>query len=147
MFSDYSKCTGGDFVPLEKVNGFRSVFKRLTCGESPILFNFSRNSLLFSHKIPAHRLVGGKSEVLFELDQMALPKSLIQHISDSNSNVNEKMLCGGKLQSEDKHLEHSIATYDFAAGQVWAIYCGKDMMPRQYAVVNRVASNRQGKFV
>ncbi|KAK7350738.1 hypothetical protein VNO77_09649 [Canavalia gladiata] len=124
-----------------------SVFKRLRCGSSPALFHLSPNSLFFSHKIPAYRLMGEKDEVLFELEQMVLPNNLIQHIGDRNpikdSNISENPLCAGNFQSEGKFLKHKISTDDFAAGQVWAIYCGKDIMPRQYAVVNNLVSNRQ----
>ncbi|OIV97052.1 hypothetical protein TanjilG_11569 [Lupinus angustifolius] len=135
MFSDYSKCTGCDFTCLVKVNGFRSVFKRLTCGTHPVLFHISPNRFLFSHKIPAHRLVGGKDEALFELDQMALPNNLIQQI--------EEKLCVEQLQLEGKFLDYRKSACDFATGQVWAIYCGKDTTPHQYAIINKVVSNRQ----
>ncbi|XLS69651.1 hypothetical protein HN51_020674 [Arachis hypogaea] len=127
MLSDYSKCKGGDFVPLEKVNGFCSVFKRLTCGrKSPTLFHVPPQKLfLFSHKILSHRLIGGRDEALFELDQMALPNNLI--FKDTNPcDVGEK----------------SLSKCGFSTGQVWAIYCGKDMMPRQYVLVNSVISNK-----
>ncbi|CAL0319803.1 unnamed protein product [Lupinus luteus] len=135
IFSDYSKGTGWDFACLVKVNGYRSVFKRLTCGTRPILFHISPNRFLFSHKIQAHRLVGGKDEALFELDQTALPNNLIQQI--------EEKLCVEQLQLEGKFLEYRKSAYDFATDQVWATYCGKDKMPRRYAVVNKVVSNRQ----
>ncbi|KAL1301286.1 hypothetical protein AAHE18_18G242400 [Arachis hypogaea] len=38
--------------------------------------------------------------------------------------------------------EKSLSKCVFSTGQVWAIYCGKDMMPRQYALVNSVISNK-----
>ncbi|MED6125063.1 hypothetical protein PIB30_064951 [Stylosanthes scabra] len=130
MFSDYSRCEGGDFVPLEKVNGFCSVFKRVICGrrKSPTLFHVPpQKTFLFSHKIPSHRLIGGREEALFELDQMALPKNLIFKDTTNNpSDVGEK----------------SLSKCEFSTGQVWAIYCGKDMMPHQYVLVNSVISDK-----
>ncbi|MED6210863.1 hypothetical protein PIB30_068174 [Stylosanthes scabra] len=123
MFSDYSRCKGGDFVPLEKVNGFCSVFKR----GSPTLFHVPpQKAFLFSHKIQSHRLIGGTDEALFELDQMALPKSLIFKESTNPSDVGEK----------------SFSKCDVSTGQVWAIYCEKDMMPQQYVLVNSVISDK-----
>nr|KYP37036.1 hypothetical protein KK1_041801 [Cajanus cajan] len=47
--------------------------------------------------------------------------------------ISENTLCAGKFKSED----------DFATGQVWAIYCGEDIMPRQYALVNSMVLDRQ----
>ncbi|KAK7410986.1 hypothetical protein VNO78_02280 [Psophocarpus tetragonolobus] len=47
--------------------------------------------------------------------------------------IGENTLCGGNFQWAD----------DFASGQVWAIYCGEDTMPRQYALVNSVVCDRK----
>ncbi|KAJ1417826.1 hypothetical protein SESBI_16287 [Sesbania bispinosa] len=105
--------------------------------------------LLFSQKIPTERLMSVKDEVLYELDQMALPKNLIQHIGNRNpikdsSNCGENKLCVGEFQLDGKFLKYNnISAADFAPGQVWAIYCGKDVMPRQYVLVNSMVSNNQ----
>lgn len=139
MLSDYSKCSGGGFACLEKVNGFHSVFKRVTCGSSNVVFHLSPNCLFLSHRIPAYRLMGGEDEVLFELDQMALPNNLVQHTGATNP-IKDSV---GKFQSEDEFLKYKISADDFVTGQVWAIYCGEDIMPREYALVNSVVSETQ----
>lgn len=53
--------------------------------------------------------------------------------SIEGDDISQNILRGGKFLSAD----------DFATGQVWAIYCGEDTMPRQYALVNSVVSDRQ----
>ncbi|KAJ7945628.1 DnaJ domain containing protein [Quillaja saponaria] len=149
MLTDYSEDTGGDCISLLKVCGFTSVFQRLLTAGRPVIFHMVRNSLHFSHKIPAYRILDG----LLELDHMAVPNNVIKHIgtqeplkdisvSDPISITTIEKFPFQELQVESKISKH-ISSDDFAIGQVWAVYCGKDAMPRQYAQINNMISKSQ----
>ncbi|KAL2347101.1 hypothetical protein Fmac_001101 [Flemingia macrophylla] len=81
------------------------------------------NDLISSNKISASESDSSKLDV--PLEQGLLEESI-------EVDTSENTLCVGKFKSDD-----------FATGQVWAIYCGEDMMPRQYALVNSVVSDRE----
>ncbi|RDX76802.1 hypothetical protein CR513_43167, partial [Mucuna pruriens] len=83
------------------------------------------SDLISSNEISASTLERYSPDV--PLEQGILEESI------EEVDISENTLCVGKLLSAD----------DFATGQIWAIYCGKDIMPRQYALVNGVISQRQ----
>ncbi|GAY51602.1 hypothetical protein CUMW_135440 [Citrus unshiu] len=127
MLSDFSKTSGAHVVCLEKVEAFRSVFQRQTIGQYPVIYQIPSNHLyIFSHNIPAYRLLGGDNgkvgTAIFELDQSALPDDMVH---------------------DSQLLKHTWSPVDFAIGQVWAVYCGKENMPRPYVQIVEVISASQ----
>ncbi len=159
IISDFSKYLGGDGACLVKVDGFKSIFERQKIGGSPVTFHIPPDNLyIFSHNVLAYRFKGGEiDEVvdgMFELDQLALPDIMVQEIDsqkatkngnagDFSSNVPLGGLPSLKSYPEDKVLEPSWSSNDFATGQVWAVYSGKDILPRQYTRIDNVISESQ----
>ncbi|KAA8542055.1 hypothetical protein F0562_023207 [Nyssa sinensis] len=158
ILTDFSKYLGADAVCLVKVDGFRCIFQRQTEEGNPEIFHISPNNLyMLSHNVPAHRFSGGEIvgvvSGMFELDQLALPDNMIegmdsQMITDGksdSSNFTSAVELSPSLKScsESKILGPNWLPNNFATGQVWAVYCGKDSMPRQYVRVNDVISGSQ----
>ncbi|XWS51495.1 hypothetical protein CRYUN_Cryun12cG0181300 [Craigia yunnanensis] len=90
VISEFSKYLGADAACLEKVDGFKSVFKRETMGGNLITFHISPSNIyMFSHNVPAYRFRGGEidkiADGMFELDQMALPDYMIQDMDSQQS--------------------------------------------------------------
>lgn len=48
-----------------------------------------------------------------------------------------------KLNSESTVLGTKWSMNDFAIDQVWAVYHGKDLMPRKYALLNNVITESE----
>ncbi|KAK6262019.1 hypothetical protein QUC31_007835 [Theobroma cacao] len=153
VLSEFSKYSGADAMCLVKVNGFKYVFKRQIMGGNPITFHISpSNMYMFSHNVPAYRFRGGEidniADGMFELDQMALPDYMIQDM-DSQQSPNEKRSLLPRPTSlsnqnlENKNLKPGLTQKHLATGQVWAVYCGKDLMPRQYIRINGIISESQ----
>ncbi|OMO52363.1 hypothetical protein COLO4_37246 [Corchorus olitorius] len=145
IISEFSKYLGADVACLVKVNGFKSVFKRQTMGGNPITFHISpSNMFMFSHIVPAYRFRGGEidniAEGMFELDQMALPDYMIQDTDSQQAPKDNGRLVSKSTPSLNPYPENNILKKRLAAGQVWAVYCGKDQMPRQYIRVNGMNS-------
>ncbi|GLT73408.1 hypothetical protein SLA2020_452690 [Shorea laevis] len=155
----FSKYLGSDGACLVKVDSFRNIFERQTIGGSSVTFHIPPENLyIFSHNVPAYRFKGGEIdkvvEGMFELDQLALPEIMIQEIdspkapkngnADSFSSYNP---LGGhpslKSYTEDQLLKPGWSSNDFAIGQVWALYSGKDFLPRQYTRIDNVISESQ----
>ncbi|OMO94744.1 hypothetical protein CCACVL1_05862 [Corchorus capsularis] len=146
IISEFSKYLGADAACLVKVDGFKSVFKRQTMGGNPITFHISpSNMFMFSHIVPAYRFRGGEidniAEGMFELDQMALPDYMIQDTDSQQApKDNGRLVVSKSTPSLNPYPENNILKKRLAAGQVWAVYCGKDEMPRQYIRVNGMNS-------
>uniref|UniRef100_A0A5B7BN85 Putative DNAJ heat shock N-terminal domain-containing protein n=1 Tax=Davidia involucrata TaxID=16924 RepID=A0A5B7BN85_DAVIN len=160
ILSDFSKYLGADSACLVKVDGFRSVFQRQTKEGYPVIFHISPSILyMLSHNVPAYRFTGGEIDGvvsgMFELDQLALRDNTSIQDMDSQMTTKEgksdssnftspaKLLPSLKSYSESKILGPNWLPNNFATGQVWAVYCGKDLMPRQYVRVNNVISGSQ----
>ncbi|ESR50189.1 hypothetical protein CICLE_v10031141mg [Citrus x clementina] len=149
MLSDFSKTSGAHVVCLEKVEAFRSVFQRQTIGQYPVIYQIPSNHLyIFSHNIPAYRLLGGDNgkvgTAIFELDQSALPDDMVHEKLDSSSGFTpSKYLPSFESSADSQLLKHTWSPVDFAIGQVWAVYCGKENMPRPYVQIVEVISASQ----
>lgn len=159
MLSDFSKTSGAHVVCLEKVEAFRSVFQRQTIGQYPVIYQIPSNHLyIFSHNIPAYRLLGGDNgkvgTAIFELDQSALPDDMVHGTSTEIISVEEKLdsssgftpskyLPSFESSADSQLLKHTWSPVDFAIGQVWAVYCGKENMPRPYVQIVEVISASQ----
>ncbi|CAK9177483.1 unnamed protein product [Ilex paraguariensis] len=159
ILSDFSKYLGANCACLVKVDGFKSVFQqRLEEGDPVVLHISPNNFYMLSHNVPAYRFTGGEIDGavrgMFELDQLALPDDTVQ---DMDSQVTPKE---GNSESsfftnpveqlptmtsciESKILGPNWSPNYFATGQVWAVYCGRDLMPRQYIQLDKVISGSQ----
>ncbi|XP_057970953.1 uncharacterized protein LOC131159799 [Malania oleifera] len=160
ILSDFSKYVGADCACLVKVDGFMSIFQRQTeDGRAVTLHIHPDNLFMFSHNVPAYRFAVGEidnvAEGAFELDQLAVPHDTIQcmdsqtvlkedistslpSFSCSVERVPSVQPCLESEPSKPKQLRN-----DFSIGQVWAVYSGNSLMPRQYARINSVVSERQ----
>lgn len=155
----FSKYLGSEGACLVKVDSFKNIFERQTIGGSSVTFHIPPENLyVFSHNVPAYRLKGGEIdkvvEGMFELDQLALPEIMIQEIDSPKAPKNWN---AGSFSSNNPLGEHpSLKSYpdeqllkpgwssnDFAIGQVWALYSGKDFLPRQYTRIDNVISESQ----
>lgn len=159
LLSDFSKASGADVVCLEKVDGFRSVFQRQMIGQNPIIYQIPSNNLyIFCHKIPAYKLMGRDNDkavnAIFELDQLALPDDMIHGTSAEIILKEEKLdtsfgltpmkcLLSWESSTESKFLKDNRSLNYFSIGQVWAVYCGKDKVPRPYVHIDKVISEKQ----
>ncbi|XVF08606.1 hypothetical protein REPUB_Repub07fG0017400 [Reevesia pubescens] len=155
VISEFSKFFGADAACLVKVNGLKSVFKRQTMGGNPITCHISPSNIyMFSHNVPAYRFRGGEidniADGMFELDQMALPDYMIQDmVSQQSPNVSGSLLSRPRsnpisIQNpENKNLKPGSTQKHLETGQVWAVYCGKDLMPRQYIRINGIIAENQ----
>ncbi|XP_075663473.1 uncharacterized protein LOC142633085 [Castanea sativa] len=159
ILTDFSKYLGADGACLAQVDGFRSIFERQKIGGSPVTFHISPDNLyIFSHNVPAYRFKGGEIDKvvdgMFELDQFALPDIMCLEIDSlkapKNGNVSSfspSIPLGGlpslKSSPEDKLLKPSWSSNDFATGQVWAVYSGKDFLPQQYTRIDDIISESQ----
>ncbi|KAJ4836529.1 hypothetical protein Tsubulata_039892 [Turnera subulata] len=145
ILSDFSKYMDIEVAHLVKVNGLTCIFDR-----EEIKCRIPADNLYrFSHKIPAYRFQGGELEMviegMLELDQQALPDYMIE---DVGTCILTDFTCGEQLPSfkscsEDTILMSSWSPQDFVPGQVWAVYFGKDCMPREYVRISNVISENQ----
>lgn len=156
---DSSKYFGIEGACLVKVDGSKSIYQRETIEGNPIIFHISlRNLYMLSHKVPSYRFsgeeIGGFENGMFELDQLALQNGIRQDMNSqmtlndensdhSNFTYNLEQLTSVKPNVEGMMLGSNWSPNDFLTGQVWAVYCGKDMMPRQYARINNVIAGDQ----
>ncbi|PON67228.1 hypothetical protein PanWU01x14_104030 [Parasponia andersonii] len=149
--SDFSKYTGVYCEYLVKVDGFRYIFERTKIGV--VAFHIRPGMFyMFSHKVPAYRFVGGEIdkfvEGMFELDRLALPNCMINDIDAPNIPKTEKMSSFLLIVLPLSHVqwtssEAPLVSKRFARGQIWAVNCRKDLMPRQYTRVDSVISESQ----
>ncbi|XP_059443865.1 uncharacterized protein LOC132175822 [Corylus avellana] len=155
----FSKYLGSDGACLVRVDGFKNIFERQTIGGSSVTFHIPpRNLYIFSHNVPAYRFKGGEIdkvvEGMFELDQLALPEVMINEIESPKAPKNWNAASvfshnplGGhpslKSYPEEQLLMPSWSSNDFAIGQVWALYSGKDFLPRQYTRIDNLISESQ----
>jgi curved DNA-binding protein CbpA len=155
----FSKYLGSDGACLERVDGFSNIFERQTIGGNCVTFHIPpANLYIFSHNVPAYRFKGGEIdkvvEGMFELDQLALPEIMIQEIDSPKAPKNWNAgsffsynPLGGhpslKSYPEEQLLKPSWSSNDFAIGQVWALYSGKDFLPRQYTRIDNLISESQ----
>ncbi|KAL6985689.1 hypothetical protein U1Q18_019063 [Sarracenia purpurea var. burkii] len=81
FLTSYSEIHGLSMAYLEKVNGFKTVFKRKEIGCHAIRWLENHDARLFSHQIPARKLSGEEvpelSKDLWELDPASLPPELL----------------------------------------------------------------------
>lgn len=145
ILSDFSTYTGFDCMYLVKVPGFRSIFQRETDkGFSITIHVFPRMLYVLSHKVPAYRLTGEEIDGvvcgMLEVDQLALPNNMRGKPDEAETLKTENS--GGRphdaimLERKSSHVSSFI-------GQVWAVYCGRDKMPRQYVLIYNVFSRTQ----
>ncbi|KAJ0445250.1 putative DnaJ domain, Chaperone J-domain superfamily [Helianthus annuus] len=147
IITDYSIYNGVECGQLVKVNGFKSVYERQT-GEGSNLHIGPRDLYMLAHNVPAYRFTGGEiygvNDGMFELDQLAL-----KNLDDEPNNqpmVEEKdpdllvLTPNPNPNPQGSVLGPNWAANDFTTGQVWATYSGKDLMPRQYVLINNMIS-------
>ncbi|XP_030940631.1 uncharacterized protein LOC115965524 [Quercus lobata] len=91
---------------------------------------------------------------MFELDQFPMPDIMCLEIDSQkapkNGNASSfsrsiplRGLPSLKSSPEDKLLKPSWSSNDFATGQVWAVYSGKDFLPRQYTRIDDIIYESQ----
>jgi hypothetical protein len=77
VITDFTETMGGSFVPLVKLDGFKTVYHRVQMGSKAVRWVLRTEFLRFSHQIPARRLLGNESQNLpkgcWELDPAASP--------------------------------------------------------------------------
>ncbi|MFS8028584.1 putative DnaJ domain, Chaperone J-domain superfamily [Helianthus anomalus] len=147
IITDYSIYNGVECGQLVKVNGFKSVYERQT-GEGSNLHIGPRDLYMLAHNVPAYRFTGGEiygvNDGMLELDQLAL-----KNLDDEPNNqpmVEEKdpdllvLTPNPNPNPQGSVLGPNWAANDFTTGQVWATYSGKDLMPRQYVLINNMIS-------
>ncbi|KAL4566719.1 hypothetical protein LXL04_030842 [Taraxacum kok-saghyz] len=148
IVSEYSIYTGVECVPLVKVNGFESIFERIE-GENVILHVGPRDLYMLAHNVPAYRFtgeeIGGVHEGMLELDQLALRKPSQESEDLTVSKKKEKEMefvdpTQGPPGPDTTVLGPNWSVNDFTTGQVWAVYTGRDSMPRQYVIINNMMS-------
>ncbi|CAI9113740.1 OLC1v1014406C1 [Oldenlandia corymbosa var. corymbosa] len=168
VLSDLSKETGLGCACLEKVQGFRSIFRR----QQSCIINVSPSMLYsLSHRIPAIRLTGkeidGVDSTMLELDLVAVPSDMITQ-ADVRRELKDMISAAAKSHSvaisktknsESSNLVNLEASSshvnafrvfgnpkllnDISTGQVWATYWGKHSMPRRYVLIQEVVSRTQ----
>ncbi|CAM8880826.1 unnamed protein product [Rhodiola kirilowii] len=81
FLTSYSEMHGLSMAYLEKVDGFKTVFKRQKIGARAIIWLEKINVQLFSHQIPARKLSEAEAPSLskdcWELDPASLPQNLL----------------------------------------------------------------------
>ncbi|KAI4328022.1 hypothetical protein L6164_020419 [Bauhinia variegata] len=81
FLTSYSETTGLSMAYLEKVDGYKTIFKRREIGSHAIRFLEENDIRLISHQIPAQKLSGHEiNDVLedcWELDPASLPSDLL----------------------------------------------------------------------
>lgn len=81
LLTSYSEMHGLSMAYLEKVDGFRAVFKRRESGYHAIRWLEKGDVMLFSHQIPSRKLSGNEapdiSGYCWELDPASLPPNLL----------------------------------------------------------------------
>ncbi|XP_027122775.2 uncharacterized protein [Coffea arabica] len=146
ILSDFSTYTGFDCTYLVKVPGFRSIFQRETGGGISITVRVLPRMLYsLSHKVLAYRLTGeeidGVVSGMLEVDQLALPNNMRGKPDEAEMWKMEES--GGKADDDAIMSERKSPNLSSLTGQVWAVYCGRDKMPRQYVVIHNVFSRTQ----
>ncbi|KAL6982483.1 hypothetical protein U1Q18_006969 [Sarracenia purpurea var. burkii] len=154
LLFDFSKYLGADVACLVKADDFKSIFQRLTKEGNPVILHISPNNLyMLSHRVPAYRFTGGEidgaTKGMFELDQLALPNETTNDMDSQitsrveNSDSSLPSLPSPNPYPVSKMLGPNWSPNEFIAGQVWAVYGGKDWMPRHYARINNMRSSDQ----
>ncbi|GLT37420.1 hypothetical protein SLA2020_117380 [Shorea laevis] len=144
IISEFSKYSGANVACMAKVNGFNTLTPRRSVGA--VVFKLPNDFYGFSHHIPAYRFRGGEIENvvpgMFELDQMALPDDMIQDIANQRAPIKTQSI-SAITKPENRLLMPALPQQQFETGQVWAIYCGKDCMPRRYVRIDDRISESQ----
>lgn len=158
ILSDFSKYVGAKGAYLLKVDGFKSVYQRETKEGNPVTIDISpRYMYMLSHNVPAYKFTGGEIDGvvsgMLELDQFALSGNKLQdfesHVMPKKQNFEDDFtiplepLAPQMLNSEKTVLGPKWSLNDFATGQIWAVYCGKYLMPRKYARIDGVISGSE----
>ncbi|KAJ6851564.1 uncharacterized protein M6B38_259645 [Iris pallida] len=173
ILTDYSKDSGIKVAYLVRVEGFKNVFQRYSKRGNELSFQIPVDKILmFSHKVPSFRFVGGErigiSKGMLELDPLAVPDNLVQDLScaivalvDSGTVSIEEVNCSdeasisnmanpsisttanGESSSGIKSRKSKLTPDDFSVDQVWAVYDGPDAMPRHYVKVVTIVSSTQ----
>ncbi|KAJ4822070.1 hypothetical protein Tsubulata_039494 [Turnera subulata] len=123
-------------VALSKVEGFKNLYRR--CTHDGTMLIPSTNWFIFSHRIPAYTFAGGEmdgiSRGMFELDGLAVP-DLVDLFQTQGSELGSS-----PSQVEDEGDNYKRLANVLVSGQTWAVYDGRDSMPRLYVVVINVVS-------
>lgn len=86
LLTTYSEMHGLSMAYLEKVDGFKTIFKRCEIGSHAIRWLEKDHVRLFSHQIPARKLSGNEAADLsndcWELDPASLPPDLLTNGQD-----------------------------------------------------------------
>ncbi|PIA32771.1 hypothetical protein AQUCO_04300008v1 [Aquilegia coerulea] len=156
ILKDYSKYVGVLVTYLVEVEGFSSIYRRDTDEGNQSSFQIPPNSLyMFSHNIPAYRYKGGEidrvEDGMIHLDPLALTDYAVDINSFEEQSSSDVSCVDHALEyippmrpsSDTPSLKLNWRRNDFSVGQVWAVYSGKDDMPRRYALINNVISNSQ----
>ncbi|KAL4634633.1 hypothetical protein ACB092_04G214300 [Castanea dentata] len=148
ILTDFSKYLGADGACLALVDGFRSIFERQKIGGSLVTFHISPDNLyIFSHNVPAYRFKGGEIDKvvdgMFEFDQFALPDIMCLEINSQKAPKNRNASSFSPSIPLGGLPSLNWSSNDFATGQVWAVYSGKDFLPRQYTRIDDIISESQ----
>ncbi|KAI5660317.1 hypothetical protein M9H77_29110 [Catharanthus roseus] len=132
ILSDFCKYSGVSCASLLKVSSFTSTYERQLEAGLLTTFHISPAMLyIFSHRVPAYRFEGGEVDGvvsgMLELDQLSLPDNMMKKVESSD---------GSSLSNH--HLLNTMNT-----GQIWAVYSGKEFLPRAYVLIDNVISRTQ----
>ncbi|KAL3512074.1 hypothetical protein ACH5RR_024791 [Cinchona calisaya] len=142
-------------------------------GISKTIHVFPSMLYILSHKVPAYRLtgeeIGGVVCGMMEVDQLALPNNMKEkpddevmlnlensvHKPDEAIMAKTKNLYGSSYTCLEKDLHQIDPCRErtdlvsnellnvIETGQVWAVYCRRDSMPRKYVRIHNVFSRSQ----
>ncbi|XP_047320472.1 uncharacterized protein LOC124924485 [Impatiens glandulifera] len=115
FLTSYSEIYGLSFGYLEKVDGFKTLFKRKEIGCNAIKWVEKGDFQLFSHEIPARKLAESDSKVpkdCWELDPASLPPeflSLSSYYKRKKVNQDSPMIAAWSCaQDQDEEIESMI---------------------------------------
>ena len=128
ILSDYADGAGVYVSYLHKAKGFASVFFRVGTGPEDILLILPHSLYRFSHRIPSFKLTGFKGKDAYELDQAALPKTILPTNSVSESNRKRK----------GQAIYFARKGNVFKTGQIWSFYSGNDDLPLHYCKIQKI---------
>ena len=128
ILSDYADGAGVYVSYLHKAKGFASVFFRVGTGPEDMLLILPHSLYRFSHRIPSFKLTGFKGKDAYELDQAALPKTILPTNSVSESNRKRK----------GQAIYFARKGNVFKTGQIWSFYSGNDDLPLHYCKIQKI---------
>ncbi|KAM6566007.1 hypothetical protein CsatA_025135 [Cannabis sativa] len=155
VLSDYAADVGIHVDVLSKVNGFVSIFCQMEMVGKKTFLVPPRELLRFSHMIPSYKMKGNEKGVpigSFELDPAALPPikpmtvdgsdlrmrhSVLQH--DSSTIPSAPSLEQVEIpDTEFYNFDFDKAKHKFEVGQIWALYCVEDSLPKYYGQIKKI---------